>query len=155
MARWPGWLRWFRSAPPRPAERVVGSAVTARHTAGRRISYLPSRNGRADPGEVVWVKVILEEDPFAGKDRPVLVVGRKDQRTVYALLLSSQAHRQGKPHWLSLGVGGWDAQRRPSWVRLDRVLELHDRSIRRESVALDPEVFAQVSNQLRGRYGWL
>jgi hypothetical protein len=134
---------------------VVGTAVTARHTAGRRLSYAPARNRRADPGEIVWVKVVLEENDFLGKDRPVLVIGRRDERTVWALQLSSQGHRHGQPHWHPLGAGDWDSRRRPSWVRLDRILELHDRALRRESVAVPADVFADVAAVLRERYGWL
>ena len=66
-------------------------------------------DGRADPGEVVWTLVAYDDDPFAAKDRPVLIVGRRDPRTVLALMLSSQSHRADDRDWISLGTGGWDA----------------------------------------------
>jgi hypothetical protein len=84
----------------------------------------------------------------------VLVVGRRDARTVRALMLSSQAKRDGQDDWLALGAGSWDPRGRPSWVRLDRVLELDDDSIRREGAVLDREQFERVAQVLRVRYGW-
>lgn len=137
---------------PRRARR--GAATTARRDADRVISYAPDRDSSADPGEVVWTVVAYEDDPSSSKDRPVLVVGRKDARTVLALMLSSQAKRDGQDGWLSLGTGSWDARGRPSWVRLDRVLELDDDSIRREGAVLDRPAFERVSRLLRERYGW-
>ncbi|MFN2523574.1 MAG: type II toxin-antitoxin system PemK/MazF family toxin [Mycobacteriales bacterium] len=95
-----------------------------------------------------------EDDPSSSKDRPVLVVGRRDAYTVLALMLSSQAKRDGQDGWLALGAGSWDARGRPSWVRLDRVLELADDSIRREGAVLDRSQFDRVAALLRERYGW-
>ena len=120
----------------------------------RRLSYLPRRNGRADPGEVVWASVAFEEDPRQSKDRPVLVVGRKDRGTVYGLMLSTATHRAGQDGWLPLGSGSWDAQGRTSFVRLDRVLELPVTGLRREGGALDRKRFSDVSSALRARHGW-
>ena len=66
----------------------------------------------------------------------MLVVGRSaagsdraDRRrvTVLGLMLSSQEHHEREPGWLPLGSGPWDGEGRPSWVRLDRVLELRGR----------------------------
>lgn len=151
-------MRWLRLPRRRRRGRqqlaAPGTAVTARHTANRQVSYAPERNGLANPGEVVWVRVAFEDNSFAGKDRPVLVVGRRDERTVYALQLSSQPHHDGQPHWLALGSGPWDQKRRPSWVRLDRVLELHEHALRRETTALPPAQFRQVSDRLQDAYGW-
>ena len=41
-------------------------------------SYEPEADGQPDPGEVVWGWVPFEEDPSQGKDRPVLLIGRKE-----------------------------------------------------------------------------
>jgi hypothetical protein len=69
----------------RVARRLVArSARTATGSAPRRLSYAPELDGAADPGEVVWARVAFEEDPSRDKDRPVLVVGRKDADTVPA-----------------------------------------------------------------------
>ena len=129
-----------------PARRAVSAAA-------RRLSYAPQRDGAADPGEIVWTAVAYEDQPDVVKDRPVLVVGRRDGGTVLGLMLSGQERRGGQQGWLALGTGTWDAQGRPSFVRLDRVLELRDDSIRREGAVLDRRRFEQVSQALRER-GW-
>ncbi len=70
----------------------------------------------------------FEEDHSQGKDRPVLVVGVREQRLL-ALMLTSKDHdrdardeaRYGR-YWVDIGTGARDRQRRPSEVRVDRVL---------------------------------
>ena len=124
-----------------------------RHVGGRHLAYDPKPDGAADPGEIVWTWVPYEEDHRRGKDRPVLVVGR-DDRTLLGLMLSSNQERDGQPHWLALGTGAWDAERRASWVRLDRVLAVGDRKVRREGAALDRARFDRVASELRRHYGW-
>jgi hypothetical protein len=119
----------------------------------RRLEYSPRPDGDADPGEVVWTWVAYEEDPHRGKDRPVLVVGRAGA-TVFGLMLSSQADRDGQRHWFPLGPGAWDREQRPSWVRLDRVLSMPADGIRREGAVLDPARFDQIARALRQGYGW-
>jgi hypothetical protein len=114
-------------------------------------SYDPHPDGLADPGEVVWAWVPYEEDHDRGKDRPVLIIGR-DSGYLLGLMLTSKDHdrdvraeaEQGR-HWLDVGSGGWDGQRRPSEVRLDRVLRLRPDAVRREGAALSRPVFEQVS----------
>jgi hypothetical protein len=119
----------------------------------RKISYAPDLDGRADPGEVVWTWVKYEDDPHQGKDRPVLVIGR-DDRTLLGLMLSSQSERDGQRNWLALGAGAWDQEERPSWIRLDRILEVDQDGIRREGAVLDPVRFSSVADELRRDYGW-
>lgn len=119
------------------------------------LRYDPRPDGRADPGEVVWAWVPYEEDPTQGKDRPVLVVGTAGPRLV-GLMLTSRDNdhraddeaRRGR-YWMDVGTGGWDRRRRPSEVRLDRVLSLPVNGVRREGAALDPDVFAAVVARLR------
>jgi hypothetical protein len=136
----PRLLRRRTAAPPRPA-------------GGRQLVYAPQLDGRADPGEVVWTWVAYEDRPAQGKDRPVLVVGR-DGSTLLGLMLSSQHERDGQRHWLGLGPGAWDREARPSWVRLDRVLEVDEAGIRREGAVLDRARFETVAAALRRDYGW-
>lgn len=136
---------------PTPARFAHRRQVTALRR--RRLAYAPRLDGDADPGEIVWTWVAFEEDPRRGKDRPVLVVGR-DSRTVFGLMLSSQSERDGQRHWFALGAGGWDSERRPSWVRLDRVLTMREDSIRREGAVLDRARFERVCQALRAGYGW-
>jgi hypothetical protein len=140
-----------RARPPAP--RQPARVLTAPPARGRRLVYAPELDGRADPGEIVWAWVPYEEDPTRGKDRPVLVVGR-DGATLFGLMLSSNAARDGQPHWYPLGTGAWDRQQRPSWVRLDRVLLVDEDGIRREGDILARPRFEAVARVLRERYGW-
>ncbi len=148
-----------RVAAPRRAPAPEGTAARrpARHVPtgqrGRQIEYAPHLDGDADPGEVVWTWVKYEDDPHQGKDRPVLVVGR-DARTLLGLMLSSQSDRDGQRNWLALGPGAWDREERPSWVRLDRVLEVDEDGIRREGAVLDRARFDRVAAILRRNYNW-
>jgi PemK-like, MazF-like toxin of type II toxin-antitoxin system len=128
-----------------------GSVPTAYRA--RKLSYAPDLDGRADPGEIVWTWVVYEDDPTRGKDRPVLVVGR-DNNTLLGLLLSSQDHHAGDPQWIGIGQGSWDPEGRTSWVRLDRVLDVPEESIRREGAILDRTVFDIVATRLRAEYSW-
>jgi hypothetical protein len=117
------------------------------------LEYSPNPDGDADPGEIVWTWVPYEEDATQGKDRPVLVIGRQG-RDVLALMLSSQSERDGQRNWFALGEGGWDRDKRPSWVRLDRVLTVDAAGIRREGSVLDRGRFDRIAAELRGGYGW-
>ena len=98
-------------------------------------------------------RVVYEDDPSRGKDRPVLVVGR-DRRRLLGLMLSSQAHHDGEANWLSVGVGSWDYEGRPSWIRLDRVLDVPEEGIRREGAIMDRATFELVAMRLRAEYSW-
>ena len=129
-------------------DRMVPTAQRA-----RRVSYAPDLDGQADPGEIVWTWVVFEDDPTKGKDRPVLVVGR-DQRTLLGLMLSSQHYHAEDPQWVSIGTGTWDYEGRPSWVRLDRVLDVPEEGIRREGAILERERFDLVAAHLRTRFSW-
>ena len=133
----------------RPADRAPApDEVPAR--------YAPEADGAPDPGEVVWAWVPYEDDPSRGKDRPVLVLDT-DGDGWTGLMLSSQDHdpdaadeaRHGR-HWMDIGSGGWDPQRRPSEVRLDRLLHLERDAVRREGAALDARLFAEVVEAVRG-----
>ena len=94
-----------------------------------------------------------EEDASQGKDRPVLVVGR-DRSTLLGLMLSSNGDRDGQRDWVGIGTGAWDSQGRPSWIRLDRVLDVPEDGIRREGAVLDRSRFDDVARRLRDDYGW-
>ena len=134
-----------RPPVPQPPKRPPGP--------GYHIEYAPHADGHPDPGEVVWTWVPYEEDDGRGKDRPVLVVGREG-RDLVGLMLSSQADRADDRNWVGVGAGKWDAQGRPSYVRLDRVIEVGEHEIRREGAVLDKRRFDRVAQELRERYGW-
>lgn len=138
----------------RPARRRrATTAARERSHGARHLSYSPDLDGAADPGEVVWTWVEYEEHDGRGKDRPVLVVGR-DSDGLLGLMLSSNPARAGQPHWLALGSGAWDGEQRASWVRLDRVLAVQERGIRREGAVLARDRFDRVAAVLREDYGW-
>jgi hypothetical protein len=134
------------SARRTPGTRVHRTAAPATFT----IEYSPKADGRADPGEVVWTWVPYEEDPQQGKDRPVLVIGRHNRRLV-GLMLTSKDHdhdaqrqaSQGR-HWLDIGAGSWDREGRPSEVRLDRILDIDPKRVRREGGILPQATFDEV-----------
>jgi PemK-like, MazF-like toxin of type II toxin-antitoxin system len=140
-----------------PAEITTGrpvssTSVPSSHRA-RRLVYSPDLDGRADPGEIVWTWVTYEEDPTRGKDRPVLVVGR-DRATLLGLMMSSQERHDADRSWVRIGSGSWDDDGRPSWVRLDRVLDVPEEGIRREGAILDRTLFDIVADRLRRDYSW-
>ena len=131
---------------------VTKNSVPTAHRA-RKLVYAPDLDGRADPGEIVWTWVVYEEDPTRGKDRPVLVVGR-DRRTLLGLMLSSQEQHRNDANWVGIGSGTWDYDGRPSWVRLDRVLDVPEEGIRREGAILQRATFERVAARLRAEYSW-
>ena len=143
------------SEPPRAitAGRPVTKTSAPTAERARQVVYAPNLDGRADPGEVVWTWVVFEDDPTRGKDRPVLVVGRERQ-TLLGLMLSSQPHHAEDPAWVSVGAGAWDWEGRPSWVRLDRVLDIPEESIRREGAIMERLAFDMVAARLRTEYLW-
>ncbi|MDK3257329.1 type II toxin-antitoxin system PemK/MazF family toxin [Blastococcus capsensis] len=124
------------------------------------VSYRPHADDRPDPGEIVWAWVPFEEDDGRGKDRPVLVVGRRGEELA-GLMLSSQDHdrdaadeaRHGR-RWTDIGSGAWDPRGRPSEVRLDRLLVLDPATVRREGAALDRARFERVVAEARRVQGW-
>ena len=133
-----------------------------RRAAGRQpdeIGYAPKSDGRPDPGEVVWGWVPYEEDASQGKDRPVLLIGRRHaggHERLLGLMLTSKDHDRDATdearhsrHWMDVGSGGWDRQGRPSEVRLDRLLVLEPAAIRREGAALDRTTFDAVVSAAR------
>ncbi|WP_374025257.1 type II toxin-antitoxin system PemK/MazF family toxin [Mycobacterium sp. HNNTM2301] len=145
------------AAAPQPPAVTAGRPVTSTSfpTAqrARKLVYAPDLDGRADPGEIVWTWVVYEDDPTRGKDRPVLVVGR-DRRVLLGLMVSSQERHAQDRDWIGIGSGAWDYEGRPSWVRLDRVLDVPEESIRREGAILDREIFDLVAERLRADYSW-
>jgi hypothetical protein len=134
-----------------------GSAAYAGDFAGTStVRYAPSANGRPEPGEIVWAWVPYEEDHSQGKDRPVLLVGTHG-RFLLGLMLTSKDHDQdhrADDNYVDLGSGAWDRQARPSEARLDRVLQLNPKDVRREGAILDPARFELVASSLRRRHGW-
>lgn len=124
---------------PRPAAGGLDTAWAGDH------------DGRPDPGEIVWTWVPYEDDPTQGKDRPVLLIGRRDASTLVALQMTSKDHdrdaaqeaRVGR-YWFDIGSGPWDSRGRPSEVRLNRLIEVREADVRREGAVLDRGVYERV-----------
>ncbi|WP_315097944.1 type II toxin-antitoxin system PemK/MazF family toxin [uncultured Cellulomonas sp.] len=166
-----GWTRVRRAlrgavarltSPPstRPTRQPGRTPPLPDHDGAVRLEYAPRLDGDADPGEIVWGWVPYEDDPRRGKDRPVLVIGR-DGAELLALMLSSKDHsrdasleaRHGRV-WMDIGTGAWDSQRRPSEVRLDRILRLQASAVRREGAIIDRGLFDEVATALRRTHPW-
>lgn len=144
------------AVPPQTAiptgRPITSNSLPTAHRA-RTVVYAPDLDGRADPGEVVWTWVVYEDDPVRGKDRPVLVIGR-EREALLGLMLSSQSHHDEDSAWISIGSGSWDHEGRPSWVRLDRVLDVPEEGIRREGAVMERHIFELVAARLRAEYSW-
>jgi hypothetical protein len=145
------------SAAPSPATSTAGRPVTSRSVPtaqrARKLAYAPDLDGRANPGEIVWTWVVDGDDPTLGEDRPVLVVGR-DRHTLLGLMLSRRQRHAADPDWVGIGSASWVDGGEANWVRLDRVLEVPEESIRREGAILKPESFDVVAARLRADYSW-
>ena len=84
----------------------------------------------------------------------MLIVGAR-KPWLLALMLTSQDHdrdaadeaRWGR-RWLDIGAGPWDKKRRPSEVRLDRVIRVHPDDVRREGAVLDKATFDLIVDSL-------
>ena len=108
----------------------------------------------------VWAWVPFDEGDGRGKDRPVLVIGRRGEHLL-ALMLSSKDHdrdaadeaRFGR-YWTDIGRGPWDRRGRTSEARLDRLLVLDPSGVRREGAALDRARFDRVLAEARRTQGW-
>jgi hypothetical protein len=108
----------------------------------------------------VWAWVPYEEADGRGKDRPVLVIGRRGPHLL-GLMLTSKDHdrdaadeaRHGRS-WIDIGTGPWDPRGRPSEIRLDRLLLLDPSAVRREGAALDRPRFDRVITEAGRTQGW-
>lgn len=122
--------------------------------------YRPDLDGDADPGEIVWTWIPFEEDFSEGKDRPVLLIGRDGDWLLGLTLSSKDHHRDAKDeanfgrYWIDIGRGDWDARRRPSEVRVDRIVRVNPGAIRREGAILDRIRFDEVTRAVRQTKGW-
>ena len=66
----------------------------------------------------------------------MLVLGRRQGRLLALMLTDKDHHRDAADEarygrsWVDIGTGAWDRQRRPSEVRVDRVLQLDPAAVR-------------------------
>jgi hypothetical protein len=117
---------------------------------GLVIEYSPSLDGDADPGEVVWTWVPYEDDPAQGKDRPVVVIGRRGDRLVAVALTSKAHHNEAQ---VPVGAGRWDREGRPSYAKVERLLDVDAAAVRREGAILDRAHFDAVVAGARRVHG--
>lgn len=115
--------------------------ATTRDRNGVLIEYSPSLDGDPDPGEVVWTWVAYEDDPAQGKDRPVVIIGR---RTVYLAGVPLTSKRRDDELQVPVGAGPWDREGRPSYAKVERVLDVEPAHVRREGAVLSRKAFDAV-----------
>lgn len=111
-----------------------------------RVEYTPCLDGDPDPGEVVWTWVPYEEDPSQGKDRPVVIIGRRGANLV-GVPLTSKRH-DNEPQ-ADVGTGPWDREGRPSYAKLERLLVVDPQQVRREGAILPRAAFDRVVDGVR------
>jgi hypothetical protein len=152
-------LRASRSRKPR-RQRTSASGKGAPYPGDYQgkvtLEYSPHPDGSPDPGEVVWTWVPFQEDPSKGKDRPVLLIGR-DGAWLLGLMLTSKDHDGDPRHrerWVDVGTGAWDRQRRPSEARLDRIIRVDPRTVRREGATVPRSTFDAVARSLSSLHHW-
>ena len=109
------------------------------------IEYSPRADGSPDPGEVVWTWVPYEDDPSQGKDRPVLLIGRRGEKLVGVALTS----RPNPRYNIELGIGPWDREGRVSYAKVDRLIDVDPDHVRREGAMLDRSRFERVIEAVR------
>ena len=133
-----------RSATPsatRAARRGASDRPTRPVDTGVRVEYTPALDGDPDPGEVVWTWVPYEEDPTLGKDRPVVIIGRHG-RLLSGVALTTK--HGGRADHVEVGTGPWDSQGRPSYAKVDRLLDIDPAEVRREGAILGRRRFDAV-----------
>jgi hypothetical protein len=103
--------------------------------------------------------VPFEEDHSIGKDRPLIVIGRtlaSDGAVMAGDLASfmlSSKDRSDDPRWVAIGDGGWDADVRDSWVRVDRLFAVPVEAVRREGSSLNRSAYDRVVEAARENAG--
>jgi hypothetical protein len=105
------------------------------------IEYSPRLDGDPDPGEIVWTWVPFEEDPTQGKDRPVVVIGRRGPMLVGVPLTTKRDDREPQ---VVIGVGDWDSQHRVSYARIWRMFDVDPSRMRREGAIIERPRFVEI-----------
>jgi hypothetical protein len=156
--------RRHAEAKPPVTERVrdvvaKGREVAKRATGRKRaaqpdvdvvvVEYTPAIDGDPDPGDVVWSWVPYEEDPSQGKDRPVVVIGRRGDTLVGIPLTTKPDDRELQ---VEVGTGDWDPKRRTSYARIWRMLDVQPASMRREGAVLPRDRFDRVIAAVERHY---
>ncbi|WP_034720191.1 type II toxin-antitoxin system PemK/MazF family toxin [Intrasporangium chromatireducens] len=146
------------AATPRKGGTAAYGSYPGDATTLPDMTYAGDDDGTVDPGEVVWTWVPYEEDHSQGKDRPVLVIGREGPWLI-ALQLTSQDHdrdaaqeRRAGRLWVDIGTGPWDGRGRPSEVRVNRLIRIDPRAVRREGAVLPRPTYEAVVTAVRAAH---
>jgi PemK-like, MazF-like toxin of type II toxin-antitoxin system len=110
------------------------------------IEYSPCLDGDPDPGEVVWTWVPYQEDPARGKDRPVVIIGRRGRHLLGIALTSKQHDNEAQ---VEVGRGPWDHEGRVSYAKVERLLDVDPAQVRREGAVLERQHFDDVVAGMR------
>ena len=81
----------------------------------------------------------FEDDPTLGKDRPVVIIGRRGT-DLSGVALTSKRKRE----CIEVGSGPWDSQGRPSFAKVDRLLDIDPHTVRHEGAVLGRRRFDAV-----------
>ncbi len=144
-----------KAAARRRAQRTAAPlrvSLTSDHP--RVIFYTPDVDGQADPGEVIWFWAPADDPADPPQERAMLVVGRSRSRDVLGLLISPDEKHADDDSWMEIGVGYWDPAGRPSWIRLDHIIEVPESALRREGALFPRGRFERIASALRSRFGW-
>jgi hypothetical protein len=134
------WMPLLKNVGRRLRQAVVQTRPGVRprqpdaHAGTVTIEYTPSLDGDPDPGEIVWIWVPFEEDPTQGKDRPLVVIGRRHSKLVGVPLTTKRNDREAQ---VELGSGEWDPQHRVSYARIWRMYDIDPTKMRREGAIID------------------
>jgi hypothetical protein len=128
---------------PKPKRAPVPKRAPSSDTdeSGVRVEYSPCLDGDPDPGEVVWTWVPYEDDPSQGKDRPVVIIGRRADALAGVALTSKQHDNELQ---VEVGTGPWDREGRTSYAKVERVLDVDPQQVRREGAVLSRPAFDAV-----------
>ena len=107
------------------------------------IAYAPKPDGQPDPGEIVWTWVPFEEDATLGKDRPVVIIGRRGD-VLSGVALTTRNHDGRSSAYVEVGTGEWDSRHRTSYAKVDRLLDINADAVRREGAILNRRQFDEV-----------
>ncbi len=129
-------------------DRLAGKTRKQSHPPARRLRSGTPRHrvltghldGDADPGEVGGRGEPYEDDPSQGKDRPVVIIGRTG-KDLAGVPLTSKNRGHGA---VAVGTGGWDRSGRPSYAKVDQLIVVRERDVRREGSVLDRQRFDAV-----------
>ncbi|MEO7370483.1 MAG: type II toxin-antitoxin system PemK/MazF family toxin [Ilumatobacteraceae bacterium] len=121
--------------------RKVAPSRDDRDPGDLHVEYTPCLDGDPDPGEVVWTWVPYEEDPSQGKDRPVVIIGRRGPNLV-GVALTSKSHVNEQQ--VAIGSGPWDQGGRRSYAKVERLLDVDPQQVRREGAVLERHHFDDI-----------